>query len=491
MAMAKDRSLPMTPAARSPRHVAEINQRFIPPSKPKPTSPSKKRASKDDDLEAARRLLLAAQNEKKTLWQWIGHVYNEFMAFIAALVNGFMEQDLEVQMVLGFMMISGFMSVYNSVAKAVALSKYEPGRAPPAPPTAPDWTVVVSDGAMGYALDQPIIYLLVDFGVATIIGVIVLFWEDIRAWNDRRVLRARSRAMRAQGHETFSSKANRIRKIARVIKSWALAGYDGVPPSPRSRALDIVDPDDDGMMAKRLETSDDVQTEVLRTNDRLEELEIRLKVHQAAGAESSKALAKRLEITRERQKLLTESVERMVGGAPAEKTSDEAEQVVLPSKGGLLDMIGNSSFLKVIKNSANGFISVFMFYMDVASDIAVVVLLYNTGNYEWAILAIFFLVAQYVVVFFRVLPYMINTFGQDSCLTKTFIYLGFPVGVLVFDFLMLLEPFGLLAVLPLPAWLKQFIPACMPCCDQKLPQSLSSTCVHRSLPLILAFGVSR
>lgn len=52
------------------------------------------------------------------------------------------------------------------------------------------------------------------------------------------------------------------------------------------------------------------------------------------------------------------------------------------------------------------------------------------------------------------------TFGPTSCLTLSFTWFGFPMGVLVLDFLMLLEPFGLLAVLPLPAWLKQFIPAC-------------------------------
>jgi hypothetical protein len=65
-----------------------------------------------------------------------------------------------------------------------------------------------------------------------------------------------------------------------------------------------------------------------------------------------------------------------------------------------------------------------------------------------------------VVVYQRVLPYMRNTFGARSCLTLTFTYLGFPLGLLILDFLMLLEPFGLLAVLPLPAWLKQFVPAC-------------------------------
>ena len=114
----------------------------------------------------------------------------------------------------------------------------------------------------------------------------------------------------------------------------------------------------------------------------------------------------------------------------------------------------------VLKNSFTGFVAVFMFFADMASDVAVIVLLWKTGNFAWAISAVFFLVAQFVVMQFRVLPYMRNTFGVKSCLTKSFTYLGFPLGLLILDFLMLLEPFGLLAVLPLPAWLKQFVPAC-------------------------------
>jgi hypothetical protein len=60
----------------------------------------------------------------------------------------------------------------------------------------------------------------------------------------------------------------------------------------------------------------------------------------------------------------------------------------------------------------------------------------------------------------RCLPYLRSTFGADSCLTRTFTYIGLPIGLLILDILMLLEPFGLLTVLPLPIWLKQFIPAC-------------------------------
>ena len=113
-----------------------------------------------------------------------------------------------------------------------------------------------------------------------------------------------------------------------------------------------------------------------------------------------------------------------------------------------------------MRSRLNGFISVFMFFLDVYSDVKVIMLLWTTGNYVWAYLALSCLIAQYVVVYFRVLPYLNKTFGANSCLTWSFTYLGLPVGLVILDALMLLEPFGLLTVLPLPAWLKQFVPAC-------------------------------
>ena len=135
-------------------------------------------------------------------------------------------------------------------------------------------------------------------------------------------------------------------------------------------------------------------------------------------------------------------------------------KLVPPVRGGVISDIASSGIMTVLKNSATGFISVFMFFADVASDLAVIALLYNTANFIWAAMATSALVAQYVVMYLRCLPYMRATFGAASCLTVSFIWFGFPIGILILDFLMLLEPFGLLSVLPLPAWLKQFIPAC-------------------------------
>jgi hypothetical protein len=52
-----------------------------------------------------------------------------------------------------------------------------------------------------------------------------------------------------------------------------------------------------------------------------------------------------------------------------------------------------------------------------------------------------------------------STFGSSSPIYLGFVVLGFPFGLFFLDILMFLEPFGLLATMPLPSWMKQFLPA--------------------------------
>ena len=389
---------------------------------------------------------------------------NECNTAVMGLINGFLEQDLEVQIVILFVLISSGMSLKKQIVAYQMSSMYEDGMAPPAPPAQPDWTVTMSDSAMAYALSQPIIYLLIDFGIATVIGIIVLFWEDIKAWNKARLLKQeQERKAREEAEKGGPAKKKRmtlgqaLRKatnLQKLVKGWKT---EANVLSPRTRARQIVDPDDGPVVPLVLDTEDDVKRELMRSGDRVEELEIKLKVHTAAESPTSEALAKRLALHKERQKHLKEAYKLMVG-EEEEKQSSEPVAVAAPK--GLLADIGSSGAVTVLKNAATGFISVFMFFADVASDIAVIVLLWDTGNYLWAIEALVFVVGQFVVMYVRTLPYMHNTFGSNSCITIGFTYLGFPLGLLVLDFLMLLEPFGLLPVLPLPTWLKQFVPAC-------------------------------
>ena len=109
--------------------------------------------------------------------------------------------------------------------------------------------------------------------------------------------------------------------------------------------------------------------------------------------------------------------------------------------------------------AGNGVVSVSLYFADLMSDLQVVGLLYSTGNVVWARISCAILIVQFLVVYLRVLPYLHTTFGGDSAIYRTFFLLGFPWGCLLFDTLMILEPIGLLSVLPLPAWVPLFVPA--------------------------------
>ena len=387
---------------------------------------------------------------------------------IMSLVSGFLEQDFEVQILIIVMMISAFFSVRNQVHWFLVHYKYESryadGQAPPmppAPPVAPNWKVSASDAAVSFALKHPVIYLLIDYGIALMIGALVYFMDDIKAFNERQRLRRRAREQRKAGYVPVGDRlrnAGRMVKVIRSIITFAFSDLAKTVKSPRTKVKQLVDPEDP---PQQLDTEDDLRMARTREHDLIEELEIKAKVHAAAGSPLSTALQNRLKLHKERQALIKEALKGMLG-EQAEKGSS-APVVAKPSPaggGGFLHDLVKSPIVTVLKNSLTGFVSVFFFFADVVSDIAVIVLLYATENYEWALMAAAALAAQFFVMYMRCLPYLRSTFGADSCLTRTFTYIGLPIGLLVLDILMLLEPFGLLTVLPLPIWLKQFIPAC-------------------------------
>ena len=175
----------------------------------------------------------------------------------------------------------------------------------------------------------------------------------------------------------------------------------------------------------------------------VEELEMRLRVNRgdkAIGAELKEQTAKRAEL----EKIL------------ANAGSEEKDEGPAPKKGGPMK---KSNAAEIMSNTANGFVTVSVYFADVISDVQVLAMLYNTGNLLWAALSLFFLVAQFVAIYVRVLPYFYTNFGEESWIYRSYLWLGCPLGSLALDLLMFLEPFGLLTVLPLPMWLKTFIPA--------------------------------
>ena len=126
---------------------------------------------------------------------------------------------------------------------------------------------------------------------------------------------------------------------------------------------------------------------------------------------------------------------------------------------GFVGRLMKSALLQILMRSANGIFSVGLYFADLISDVQVSVLLWTTGNYTWSGIGIFLLVFQFLIVELRVLPYLQSTFGSNSSIYLFFLVFGFPWGLLALDCLMFCEPFGLLAILPFPEWLRQFIPA--------------------------------
>ena len=147
-------------------------------------------------------------------------------------------------------------------------------------------------------------------------------------------------------------------------------------------------------------------------------------------------------------------------------------------------------FMGMVMRTVTGVMAISLYFMDIISDVQVrlqepllvglssdrctglltvpsppdrvaqvIQLLWDSENWLWCWMSIFLLVAQFLVVWVRVIPYLENTFGKESYITLGWLWGGFPWGLLFLDGLMFLEPFGLLTILPFPAWLKQFLPA--------------------------------
>ena len=88
--------------------------------------------------------------------------------------------------------------------------------------------------------------------------------------------------------------------------------------------------------------------------------------------------------------------------------------------------VRGSGLMLALKGSANGLLTVSIYFADIISDVQVLLLLWSSGNRVWAIEAAVLLVAQYVAVYLRVLPYLRTTFGAASWHYRIFLVLGCP-----------------------------------------------------------------
>ena len=134
---------------------------------------------------------------------------------------------------------------------------------------------------------------------ALVVGIIALFWEDIKAWNRARLIRQEqereARKRERQGYRRLS-RFQKARKTAGIATKWKVAAVEGKGRSPRTLAAAIVDSEDEEAAPPPMRTEADLRRELMRETGRVEELTIKLKVHQAGGASDSATLEKRLAV---------------------------------------------------------------------------------------------------------------------------------------------------------------------------------------------------
>ena len=250
-------------------------------------------------------------------------------------------------------------------------------------------------------------------------------------------------------------------------------------------------------------TAAELAKELTLVEDQCEELEMKLRVQaRKSTSEATLQIKEELKGLQERRAELRELVNGVgtVSEAPKEppaktpkaKVSEQPEK----REPSMLVKILKSSYIKGALRTFGGTMAIMIYFADLISDVQVLTLLYSTGNYAWSYVSASLLIAQFLVVYLRVLPYLSTTFGSDSALYITFLWLGFPTGLLLLDFLMFLEPFGLLTILPFPDWLRQFVPAykatriIAEVAIESLPQCIMQACIYTLVIRHMADGTA-
>ena len=395
--------------------------------------------------------------EAQNLWQFIfscGPLMVQILSGIGAELV-----EAGACQYLALLMLPLWAGIKKLLGFAAAPEPYE-GIAPPPPPSQPPFHVVIQEATWAYAESHPIYYLLLCFGLAFVVGTYFLFLKDIATWMDKR-------------------RAAQLRQERAMKRGYASLNDDveaNAPPPPEE---DLDAP---------IVTTADLAIELKKVEDQCEEIEMRLHFLRKSNSE---AAHQDKTLLRERQQRRTELRELITGvsaeptapdpkaveAAEAEKAAAEAsspgdkkdakkskkaaaaEELPPSREPSALAKCLKGPIFKGIMRTFGGVMAISLYFADLISDIQVLTLLWQTGNYLWSWMSLFLLVAQFFVVYIRVIPYLSSTFGSDSTLYITFLWGGFPTGLLMLDFLMFLEPFGLLAMMPLSEEFKMFMSA--------------------------------
>ena len=222
----QDRMLPMSPSARTPRHLAEYAKRLPPPVPPPPPTVKPQVQNAEIAIDIAAPSLAAEESASLKL--------SAFSLCCECLLAGSCAETFlslqEAFSLLGFLLL-GALS-YLGINASAWVTRYEPQdiQSPPSPPAAPDWADLAKQSFFSFASERPLQYLSIDFGLAVAIGTLVLFWRDLREWQNQ--LAWQKRYVRLEDQETAAVGRSGTWKRA-VEKSGSLGGMRAIIAAAR------------------------------------------------------------------------------------------------------------------------------------------------------------------------------------------------------------------------------------------------------------------
>lgn len=373
----------------------------------KPSTSAVAKAKKKTNVDVERQSMVMMEEDKDEPSAVTLCLQTTLTVVFAAML----ELDLEL---VAAMLFLPFVALFRFLSESTGISSLDPGQ----------WMSRLSHSAAQYAQTQPLSFVIANFGVFAVLCIIWLFKSDISRWYKNRQLRSKGYDQLEEDQETHPK-----------------AGVLGMTPQMMN--------DPDALQHKLCEVTE--QFEVVDLRIRLRPTSDKLWVKgadQASGKASalesadpivSELLQQRAQLE-ETRKTLEDLLATMGATSSAQHDTTPIKANMASQGAGCISLA--KSIVGILKNALNGIITVWLYFVDMISDIQVALLLWDAGAFAFSIVAGALLVLQFLAVYIRVLPYLKSTYGADSAIYLVFLWLGMPLGMLSLDFLMFLEPFG-------------------------------------------------
>lgn len=139
----------------------------------------------------------------------------------------------------------------------------------------------VSSTVWSFAAEHPVYYLAIDFCIAMTVGVFFLFLQDIENW----IAAIQAAARQAQEEKAKASKGNGYEPLEEDVEA-------GEGRGPAIVEFDV---------APEVKSLEELNRELRYVADKVEELEIKVRVHRRSTTDAAVAMRSDLERLRTRQ----------------------------------------------------------------------------------------------------------------------------------------------------------------------------------------------